>query len=115
MSNYFIILASGQSKRFKSKIPKQYNYYKNKPIFEHSIKKAIESKLFKGIILVINSSKYIKKKYHKNIKIIKGGKERSDSTKIALKFVKKFKPNNIVIHDSARPDFSLKLLKKLFK
>ena len=67
MNNYFIILASGQSKRFKSKVPKQFNFYKNKPIFEHSIEKAVKSKLFKGIILVINSTRYIKKKYTKNM------------------------------------------------
>ena len=114
MNNYFIILASGQSKRFKSKVPKQFNFYKNKPIFEHSIEKAVKSKLFKEIILVINSTRYIKKKYTKNIRIIKGGKERSDSSKIALKYIKKFKPNNVIIHDAARPNFSIKLLYKLF-
>ena len=45
--------------------------------------------------------------------IIKGGKERSDSSLIALKAIKKFKPNNILIHDAARPNFSIKLLKRL--
>jgi len=40
MSNLFIILASGKSKRFKSKTPKQFNIYKNKPIYAHSIDKA---------------------------------------------------------------------------
>jgi 2-C-methyl-D-erythritol 4-phosphate cytidylyltransferase/2-C-methyl-D-erythritol 2,4-cyclodiphosphate synthase len=42
--------------------------------------------------------------------IIKGGKERSDSSLIALKFIKKFKPNNVLIHDAARPNFSINLL-----
>ena len=50
MNNYFIILASGQSKRFNSTKPKQFNIYKNKPLFEHSIDKALKSKLFKKII-----------------------------------------------------------------
>ena len=56
MNNYFIILASGQSKRFNSKKPKQFNIYKNKPLFEHSIDKALKSKLFKKIILVISNN-----------------------------------------------------------
>ena len=47
MNNYFIILASGQSKRFNSKKPKQFNIYKNKALFKHSLEKAIKSKLFK--------------------------------------------------------------------
>ena len=115
MNNYFIILASGQSKRFNSNKLKQYIIYKNKPLFEHSIEKALASKLFKKIILVVNNKKQIKKKFSKNVVIIKGGKERSDSSLIGLKYIKKFKPSNVLIHDAARPNFSLQLLKNLIK
>ena len=115
MNNYFIILASGQSKRFNSKKAKQFIRYKNKALFEHSVEKALSSKLFKKIILVVNDKKQIKKQLPKKVIIIKGGKERSDSSLIALKFLKKFKPNNILIHDAARPNFTIKLLKKLIK
>jgi len=113
INNYFIILASGQSKRFNSNKPKQFITYKNKALFEHSLDKAIRSKLFKKIILVVNDKKQIKKKYSKNVLIIKGGKERSDSSLIALKYIKKFNPNNVLIHDGARPNFTINLLKKL--
>ncbi len=113
MNNYFIILASGQSKRFNSKIRKQYSILKNKPLFKHSLEKALKSKLFKKIILVVNNKKEIKDKFPKNVLIIKGGKERSDSSKIALKYIKRFNPLNVLIHDAARPNFSLKLLQKL--
>ena len=113
MNNYFIILASGQSKRFNSKKPKQFITYRNKALFEHSLDKAISSKLFKKIIIVVMNKNLIKKKYGKNVIIIKGGKERSDSSLIALKYIKKFKPNNVLIHDAARPNFSIQLLSKL--
>ncbi len=115
MNNYFIILASGQSKRFNSSKPKQFNIYKNKALFKHSLEKAIKSKLFKKIILVVNNKKNIKEKFQKNVLIIKGGKERSDSSLIALKYIKKFKPNNVLIHDAARPNFTIKLLNQLIK
>ena len=113
MNKYFIILASGQSKRFNSNKPKQFNIYRNKALFKHSIEKAVKSKLFKKIILVTNSKKQIQEKFPKNISIIRGGKERSDSSLVALKYIKKFKPNNVLIHDAARPNFSINLLKKL--
>ena len=113
MNNYFIILASGQSKRFNSNKPKQFIKYKNKALFEHSIDKALNSNLFKKIILVINDKKEIKKKYSKNVLIINGGKERSDSSLIALKYIKRFKPKNVLIHDAARPNFTIKLLDNL--
>ncbi len=115
MNNYFIILASGQSKRFNSNKPKQYIIYKNKPLFEHSIEKGLASKLFRKIILVVKNKKEVKKKFPKNVIIIKGGEKRSDSSLIGLKYIKKFKPLNVLIHDAARPDFSLQLLKNLFK
>ena len=115
MNNYFIILASGQSKRFNSKKPKQFNIYKNKALFKHSLEKAIKSKLFKKIILVVNNKKSIKEKFPINVSIIKGGKERSDSSLIALKYIKKFKPNNVLIHDAARPCLQIEDLKTLME
>ena len=115
MNNYFIILASGQSKRFNSTKPKQFIKYKNKALFEHSVDKALKSKLFKKIIIVTNDKKKIINRYSKKVLIIKGGKERSDSSLIGLKFIKKYKPINVLIHDAARPNFTIKLLKRLIK
>jgi len=115
MNIYFIILAAGKSKRFNSNLPKQFNYYKGKRMFEHSIDKAKNSKLFKKIILVINKShrKYIKKLKKKDLIVINGGKERKNSSQIALHYLKKYNPSKVFIHDAARPNFSIKLLKKL--
>ena len=116
MKNYFVILAAGKSKRFNNKIPKQFFNYRNKEIIDHSIEKSLNSKLFKKILIVTNNLKHFKKKeYPKSISIIKGGKERSDSSLKALKYLKKYKPKNVFIHDAARPDFSIRLLKNIAK
>ena len=116
MNNYFVILAAGKSKRFGKNFLKQFYKYKNKEIIDHSVEKSLKSKLFKKIIIVSNNARYLKKKkYPKLITIIKGGKERSDSSLNALKFIKKYKPKNVYIHDAARPNFSIKLLKNISK
>ena len=116
MNNYFVILAAGKSKRFHKNIAKQFHNYKNKELIEHSIEKSINSKLFNKIIVVTNNQSYLKKKnYAQSINIIKGGKERSDSSLIALKYLKKYRPKNVFIHDAARPNFSFKLLQNLLK
>ncbi|MDA9653846.1 2-C-methyl-D-erythritol 2,4-cyclodiphosphate synthase, partial [Candidatus Pelagibacter sp.] len=93
----------------------QYFLYKNKELFEHSLTKSIESKLFKKIILVVDNPKNIKNKYSNDVVIIKGGKQRSDSSLLALKKIKGLKPNNVLIHDAARPNFSINLLKRLIR
>jgi len=116
MNNYFVILAAGKSKRFHKNLEKQFYYYKNKELIDHSIEKALFSKLFKKIIVVTNDLNHMrKKKFSKSISIIRGGKERSDSSLIALNYIKKFKPKNVLIHDAARPNFSQKLLLNLIK
>ena len=116
MNNYFVILAAGKSKRFHKKIAKQFYNYKNKEIIDHSVEKALNSKLYKKIIIVTNNLNHLKKKkYPKQISVIKGGKERSDSSLKALKYIKKYKPLNVYIHDAARPNFSIKLLKNISK
>ena len=116
MNNYFVILAAGKSKRFNKKIPKQFFNYRNKEIIDHSIEKSLNSKLFKKILIVSNNLKHLKKKkYPKSISIIKGGKERSDSSLKALKYLKRYKPKNVFIHDAARPNFSIRLLKNIAK
>ena len=111
MSNCFILLAAGKGKRFKSNNPKQFINYINKPLFMHSVDKAIKSKLFKSIIIVSNIP--IKNIKDKSIKVIKGGRERYQSSQKALNFIKNKKFKNVFIHDAARPNFSIKLLKKL--
>ena len=113
MSDCFILLSAGKSKRFKSKLNKQFLSYKNKPLFEHSLKTALDSKLFKKILIV--SNKKIKKISYKNIDIIKGGTERHNSTQNALNYLKNKKIKNVFIHDAARPNLSINLLKKLKK
>ena len=110
MSNCFILLAAGKGKRFKSKNPKQFINYINKPLFMHSVDKAIESNLFKTIIIVSNIP--IRNIRNKSIKVIKGGIERYQSSKKALSFIKNKKFKNVFIHDVARPNFSIKLLEK---
>ena len=88
MSFCLILLAAGDSKRFNSKIPKPFVKIGGKTLLEHSL---------------IKFSKVI------------GGKTRQISTLNALKYIKKnkFKCSNVLIHDSARPNISTNLIKKI--
>ena len=117
MNNCFIILAAGESKRFNSKTPKPYHLYNGKPLIQHSIDKAKLCKKINKIIVVVNKKhkKYIKNLKIKNIKIIEGGKTRAQSSYNALHAVRNHNISKVLIHDAARPNFSLKLIDKIFK
>jgi 2-C-methyl-D-erythritol 4-phosphate cytidylyltransferase / 2-C-methyl-D-erythritol 2,4-cyclodiphosphate synthase len=117
MNCCFIILAGGESKRFNSKLPKPYHLYKGKPLILHSIHKAKKYRKFNKIVLVINKKHktYINQLKIKGLKIVFGGKTRAESAYNGLKSIKNYKIKNVMIHDAARPDFSLKLIDKLNK
>ena len=117
MNNCFIILAAGESKRFNSKTPKPYHLYNGKPLIQHSIDKAKLYKKLHKIIIVVNKKhkKFIKNLKIKNIKIIEGGKTRAESAFKSLQTLKKNNISKVFIHDAARPNFSIKLIDKLFK
>ena len=117
MNSCFIILAGGESKRFNSITPKPYHLYKGKPLLLHSIDKVKDYGKFNKIVLVINKKhkSYIKKLKIKNLKIVLGGKTRAESSYKALKSIRSFNVKNVMIHDAARPNFSLKLLDTLNK
>tara|TARA_B100000963_G_scaffold353530_1_gene368364 strand:- start:6865 stop:7965 length:1101 start_codon:yes stop_codon:yes gene_type:complete len=113
-----IILAAGKSLRFKSSTPKQFHFYKRDYIINHSIKKFEKIKEIKEIFVALDEkyqkkySSYIKKT--NKIKIFYGGKYRSESVKKGIdKLYKKY--THVLIHDAARPDFSIKLAIKLIK
>ena len=118
MSFCFIILAGGNSTRFRSNTNKPYQKIGSKSLLEISINKALEVKEIKKILVVYNKkdAKRVKKLKLQNIKTIVGGNSRQKSTLNALNFLNKLKNiSKVLIHDAARPNFSIKLLKAIIK
>lgn len=121
MKNALILLAGGIGKRMKSKVPKQFFNINNTNIIEYFLSN-LEKNLFDIIMIVIankDKKKYLNKldemySFH-NIKFCSPGVTRQLSSKNALKNLKKYKPKNVLIHDSARPLTSNNLIKKIIK
>ena len=113
MSFSLIILAGGNSHRFKSNIGKPYQKIGGKSLIEISLIKARKFNEIKKIILVYNKkdSKRVKSLKLKNVKLIAGGKNRQKSTFNALKYlINQNGTSKVLIHDVARPNFTTKLL-----
>ena len=118
MSFCLIILAGGNSHRFGSNIGKPYQKLGGKSLIEINVNKALQFKAIKQIILVYNKKdlKKVKSLKLKNVKLISGGKSRRESTFNALKYLNKQKDiSKVLIHDVARPNFSLKLFNSILK
>ena len=118
MSFCLIILAGGNSHRFKSNTPKPYQKIAGKSLIEINVNKARHFKEIKKIIIVYNKKnlKLVKSLKLKNIKLIIGGDSRQQSTFNALKFLNGTKGiSKVLIHDVARPNFTLKLFSSIIR
>jgi 2-C-methyl-D-erythritol 4-phosphate cytidylyltransferase len=117
--NIALVMAAGQGKRFKGSVPKQYVKAGGVEILAHAMRGLESEPLIDAMVLVVEkkmirpAEKDIVKRYgfKKVAAVIAGGKERYDSVYNALKFIRKYSPENVVIHDGARPVFDAKALK----
>jgi len=115
MSLFLVLLAAGEGKRLKSKLPKPYIKVNNKTLLEHSIDAFSNSNEIRKTIIVYNKKhiKYLKKcQLGNSIKIV-GGKTRQQSTFKALQKIKKIGCKKVLIHDSARPSPPKQLIKRI--
>ena len=118
-----IIVAAGKGKRFGSKIPKQFLLLNNLPILTYSLKMFMNHPEIQVIQTVINSEH--SPFYQKSMKTIEklknfkkilppcfGGKERTLSVKSGLIALSNLKhtPEQVLIHDAARPLVSKKII-----
>ncbi|HOJ49778.1 MAG TPA: IspD/TarI family cytidylyltransferase [Spirochaetota bacterium] len=119
--NFCIILAAGAGTRFGSL--KQFEKINNREIFLYSIDKFLKSGKIDYTTLVINKEKIeytkniLKKENINNIKIVEGGETRFLSLINGLKYLQNIIPlnpnDNLIIHDAARPNFSIPTIDKI--
>ena len=110
---HFVLLAAGESTRFKARENKLLSKIKDKTIIEHNIEQ-LKKIGFKKITIVVRNSNVLKNINKTKVELIKGGKTRTLSVKNAL-IKSKIKAKYIFIHDAARILNSDKLLKRLIK
>ena len=118
MNISLIILAGGNSHRFGSNIGKPYQKLAGKSLIEINVNKARQFKQIKKIVIVYNKKDSIRVKSLnlKNVKLVIGGKSRQESTFKALRYLKSKKGiSKVLIHDVARPNFSLRLFNSIIK
>ena len=105
MSLFLVLLAAGDGKRLKSKVPKPYNKVNNKTLLEYALNAFSDCSEIKKTVIVHNKKhkKHLKTcQLDNSIKIV-GGKTRQESTFKALQKINKMGCKKVLIHDSARP------------
>ena len=120
MKSIAVILAGGKGSRLNIKKEKQFIEVNGYSILEHTLKTFLECFNKNKILIVLPIHKLKKnelstyKKYTSHDFLINGS-TRKESVKNAIEYIKSLKtrPENILIHDAARPNLSIKLLNNI--
>ena len=115
--NDVIILAAGNSQRFRDKQKKQNKKISNQSLVDIAIRYFINRKEINNIFVTYNKKIPLNTKYKNGIIFVEGGRTRSHSVYNVLNhIITNYKPsNNIIIHDAARPYINKADLNKLLK
>lgn len=119
MRTIAIIPSGGEGKRFGGGIPKQYLKVNGREILAYTLDVFNSSSLIDEIVIAANETYFpliediiADCKIIKEVKIVKGGKERQDSVFNALSSLSCNPEDLIVVHDAVRPLIPLSLLEE---
>lgn len=119
MKTIAVVLSGGSGTRFDKNIIKQYQTINDHSAVYYSVLALKKNINIDKIVIVINKKhKDIAKKTLKGLNIINfvyGGNSRQKSVYNALKYIKKYNPTNVLIHDSVRPNIEDSLIDTLVK
>lgn len=107
--NIALIVAAGSGQRFKSPIPKQYQDVGGMPILRRTALAFLEHPLIDGVQIVYSPQHqdlYDRAVDGLNLPApVSGGATRQDSVRLGLEALDQMdpKPDNVLIHDGARP------------
>ena len=120
MKSIAIILAGGKGSRLSTANEKQFIKVNGYTILEHTLKKFSEVYNKKSILIVFPHSQTGNKRFNLYNKytdhdFIVGGHSRKKSVRNSIEYIKSLEqhPENILIHDAARPNISIKLLNNI--
>ena len=106
-----IMLAAGDSSRFKLPCKKQFLRLKNEPLWLYASKNISECYPFKKVIIASNEPKYMRK-FAPHYEFVNGGKSRTQSLKNALE---KIESEFVLVSDVARVLVSKSLVLQLLE
>lgn len=121
--NIAVILAGGVGKRLGLDKPKQFLKVAGKTVLEHTVEAFHKSQEIDEIAIVVNSSYFhdvemmvLKNHWSKVKKVLNGGKERYESSLVAIEAYRKYKMDiNFIFHDAVRPLVSCKVISDVIK
>ncbi len=105
-----ILLMAGQGERFGDPIPKQFHLLNGKPLYQWTLERLENSKLFDEIILVCPPENVKEVQSATTNTVIPGGSTRQESSYLGL--IAAAGADIVLIHDAVRPSVSERILRE---
>ncbi len=122
MKNLALIVAGGSGLRVGGEIPKQYLPLGGKAVLRHTVEAFLSHPEIEAVRVVIGQGHgelyngcvvTWLRGYVGLLEAVTGGKERQDSVRLGLESVKDLNPENVLIHDAARPFVSAEVISRV--
>lgn len=121
MSTVALIVAAGRSTRFGGSTPKTYTMLGGRPVLSHSIDAFARHRAVDAVCVVIQEDH--RSLYRQALTCCQsdlsplepvcGGNERQDSVRLGLNSLSALRPDQVIIHDAARPLVSPELINRV--
>lgn len=118
--NYGLLLAAGEGDRFGGSVPKQFQEINGWPVLNYSVDVFEELGDLEGYGILVPDGRQeetwrlLPEGIKKCSFIIAGGQRRRQSVLRGLERLEDNDPDNVLIHDAARPMINVELLEELF-
>lgn len=114
-----LIVAAGESRRFGSELPKQYQILDGKSLLRRSVEAFLKHPDISGVLVVVNPAHLAYYAEHtKGLKLLPhtdGGATRQESVTMGLESLATYSPppDYVLIHDAARPNITTELISRV--
>jgi 2-C-methyl-D-erythritol 4-phosphate cytidylyltransferase/2-C-methyl-D-erythritol 2,4-cyclodiphosphate synthase len=106
-ANFALIVAAGRGTRFGGSLPKQYLPLGNATVLRHAVTAFTTHSRIAGVQVVIRDEDRARFAAAMDgiglLPPVPGGAERQDSVRLGLAALARYEPDNVLIHDGARP------------
>ena len=101
-----VVVAAGQGLRAGQPLPKQFAMWRGKPVVRHSVETLAAAGVSPIVVAIPEGAEDIARRALKGIagvRLVTGGSTRQLSVKLGLEALAGYAPDNVLIHDAARP------------
>ncbi len=111
-----IVVAAGQGLRAGQPLPKQFASWRGKPVLRHSVEALLASGIAPVIVVIPQGADDVANQALQgldDVRLVTGGATRQASVRNGLEALTDFAPEQVLIHDAARPALSSTVIARL--